>query len=257
MKSTLAYKRDARQVLSQRLPDLCVSAKRTQSLAIHEIDVITPLRSWDTFEMTVRQSIESVNFGSNVLDHRPAGRLNPYHISHEHYSCSDEMDLQGRFNARVSNPVAAVAGSQNIMVKFSSGKSTRTYCGGIPDVVLTTMAHIALVAGEMKTPWVHDLDRSIVRNTRRRVRWLGQIGMYMYHAKNPSSGVYELWYSPVIQHNALSQRVQQTQPQPADYRGNVSLRECLMYLLLEVQANNWQSDNDMPADHFYIDRTKL
>lgn len=51
--------------------------------------------------------------------------------------------------------------------------------------------------------------------------------------------------------------VQQTQPQSADYRGNVSLRECLMYLLLEVRANNWQSDNDIPVNHFYIDRTKF
>jgi len=108
-----------------------------------------------------------------------------------------------------------------LKILFSSGKSTSTNCGDMMLLQLHSWCpgySFNYDRWEIWRLYGSNLDRSIVRNTRKRVRWLGQIGVYIYHAKvrygfistynetiflkqeqNPSSGVFGLWYSPVIQ----------------------------------------------------------
>ena len=99
---------------------------------------------------------------------------------------------------------------------------------------------------------------------------VGQIGMYRFKAKlrygflstydegitlkqelNTNTGVYELWYLPVIRNNTQSQAVdigQQTQP--GSFHGMVSWRECLLLLGMKAQTGNWKCHNNMPASQF-------
>ena len=86
--------------------------------------------------------------------------------------------------------------------------------------------------------------------------WLGQIAMYMWHAKckygfmstynetvflkqdvDPSDpNKYALWYSDAIRHNIRARPVGGGNPSAAPYRNCVSLKECFLFLGLEIQA---------------------
>ncbi|KAL1961811.1 hypothetical protein VTN77DRAFT_1023 [Rasamsonia byssochlamydoides] len=99
----------------------------------------------------------------------------------------------------------------------------------------------------------------------------GQISMYMIHTKvrygflstynqimffkqEPllqSMGRYVLWYSPVIHHSTVAQAVEGDQPQ--SFWGKVSLRECFMFLADKIQSDNWEADNPMPKDNWYLE----
>lgn len=171
----------ARQLVCERIPDLKLSQESTSSVTIHAIDIVAPIKLWRGFEMQVRMATNNVNFNNAIIDHRPAGFLSRHHISNEFYACSDEGDIQGRFNNNVSNVMAAIFQSSGIMCEFSSGHSTTTACGGIPDNVLTmTNGTRALLVGEFKTPWAHSLIRSI-RKPAYRPRLFGMLFDHIYN----------------------------------------------------------------------------
>lgn len=167
--------------MCERIPDLKLSQESTSSVTIHAIDIVAPIKLWRGFEMQVRMATNNVNFNNAIIDHRPAGFLSRHHISNEFYACSDEGDIQGRFNNNVSNVMAAIFQSSGIMCEFSSGHSTTTACGGIPDNVLTmTNGTRALLVGEFKTPWAHSLIRSI-RKPAYRPRLFGMLFDHIYN----------------------------------------------------------------------------
>lgn len=70
----------------------------------------------------------------------------------------------------------------------------------------------------------------------------------------PHTGTFESWSSPVINHNTVSRSVSAQEVQmfgDQAYRDKVSLRECMMYLGLEVRANRWIANNNNPQSTFY------
>jgi hypothetical protein len=107
-----------------------VAEMTTKSDATHPIDIIAPIRLWPGFEMQVRLAKNNAKFRDTILDHQPAGFLSTSHASRELYACSDEGDIQGRFNNNnVSKVMTAIFQSEGIMCKFSSG-------GGVPILFL-------------------------------------------------------------------------------------------------------------------------
>jgi hypothetical protein len=168
---------NAKQLFESKAPDLTLAQRKTIADTTHPTRIVAPLRSWQTFEMEVRTATTNANFRDVTLDHQPAGSLRKYHCSKELYACSDEGDIQGRFNNNISKVVTAVFKSEGIMCQFSSGRSTTTHYGGVPDIVLTRVNGTqALLVGEFKTPWVHNLDdNTSIRRERR-------LGMLIRHA---------------------------------------------------------------------------
>ncbi|RFU35698.1 hypothetical protein B7463_g721, partial [Scytalidium lignicola] len=100
--------------------------------------------------------------------------------------------------------------------------------------------------------------------------WLGQIAKYMFEADckygfmttydqtvflkqdvDPADNTkYALWVSRVIYHNTKAQKVA-VGAQTAEYQSRVSLRECFMFLGLEIKNGNWQAVNPMQAAEWY------
>lgn len=64
---------------------------------------------------------DNTNFNNAILGYHPAGFLNAKRIINELYTCSDEGDMQGRFNNNVSKIMAAIFQSEGIMCKLSPG----------------------------------------------------------------------------------------------------------------------------------------
>lgn len=179
-KKRVAHGKNARQLFCERVPDLNLANQMTISKAIHPIDIVAPIRLWSDFEMQVRLATINTNFGNVILGHHPAGFLNANHTINELYACSDEGDVQGRFNNNVSKIMTAVFQSEGIMCKLSSGRSTTTDCGGVPDIVLTRIGGTqALLVGEFKTPWVHDLTAKVMDPVAR-PRLLGMLFDHIY-----------------------------------------------------------------------------
>ncbi|RFU35279.1 hypothetical protein B7463_g1019, partial [Scytalidium lignicola] len=127
------------------------------------------------------------------------------------------------------------------------------------------------VVGEVKTPWCHDLTGAM-QDPAKRQKWLGQIAEYMWstRCKYGFMSTYEetvfimqdvdfndatryaLYSSNIIRHNTKSQKVRG--PIAAVYENKVSLRECFLFLSLEIGAGSWQSANPMPANQWYLRR---
>ncbi|KAJ9405041.1 hypothetical protein DTO045G8_7214 [Paecilomyces variotii] len=177
-----AYLKDVKQILSARLPDLKIATKKTVSSAIRAVDIVAPIRLWQNFEMEVRIAVESANLGQKFLHHElagPSSATSGSRISEEHYLCSNESDVQARFNQNVSNVLTAIFEAEGIPCQFSSGNSTTTNCGGIPDVILLNVNGTdARVVGELKTPWVHSLIEVILDSSLRR-RYLGMLVVHV------------------------------------------------------------------------------
>jgi hypothetical protein len=179
-KKRTAYGKDTRQVFSTKIPDLKIAEIKTTSETIHPIDVVAPIELWLDFEKQARMATDNANFKETILQHQLAGSLSASHITKEHYVCSDENDVQGRFNENVSKVMTAIYQSEGIHCEFSSGRSTKTDCAGVPDIVLTEVHNTrALLVGEFKTPWIHDLI-NIIEDPSTRRRWLGMLVNHIY-----------------------------------------------------------------------------
>jgi hypothetical protein len=64
--------------------------------------------------------------------------------------------MRVRFNTNISNVMTASW--------HSEGRSTSTDCGGIPDIVtIPANCSEAIIVGELKIPWMHDLQMNIVK----------------------------------------------------------------------------------------------
>ncbi|KAN0070929.1 hypothetical protein V8E54_011094 [Elaphomyces granulatus] len=150
---TTAYKQDARDIIKGRIPDLRLSTQKTLSNAIHDIEILVPMRFWNTFEMEARTRVYNRTYKPVPLDFNPAGGRRPSHIRSEHVLCADEEGVQGRFNTNISNVMIAIWHSEGIPLDFSSGRSTSTNCHGIPDVVIIPAnGSEAMIVGELKIP---------------------------------------------------------------------------------------------------------
>jgi hypothetical protein len=75
------------------MPDLRLSARKTLSNAIHDIEILVPMRFWNTFENEVRRlrtRVYNKTCKPVPLDFNPAGGRRPSHIKSEHVLCADE-----------------------------------------------------------------------------------------------------------------------------------------------------------------------
>lgn len=129
-------------------------------------------------------AVENANLSQRFLHHElagPPGAASGSRISEEHCPCSNEGDVQGRFNQNVSNVLTALYQEEGIQCQFSSGHSTTTDCGVIPDIILLHVNDTgARVAGELKSPWAHSLIE-VIRDPSLRCRCLG---MLVVHVQN-------------------------------------------------------------------------
>jgi hypothetical protein len=169
--------------------------------------------------------------------------------------------------------VISVCRDVGILCRFGDAKACDPGedFGGTPDIVCMTDFGAARVVGEMKTPWMHDLDDAM-SDPILWPRWLGQIAMYMWHSRctygfmstyeqtvflkqdvdpnNPNG--YALWHSNVVHHNTQARPVGGVNPPAAAYQNCVSLRESFFFLGLEIQAGRWQANNPMARNDWYI-----
>lgn len=169
-KKRTAYGKDAKQIISAKIPDLKMAEVQTVSMAFHHIDIVAPIKPWPAFEKEVRTKVENTKLPAEILLQEPAGPMSALYIAREHYACSDEGDIQGRFNHNVSNVMTAMYQSKGLQCMFSSGHATNTNCEGLPDIVLVANSNAqARLVGEFKTPWMHDLAEFMnLPHTRRR-----------------------------------------------------------------------------------------
>ncbi|KAN0086579.1 hypothetical protein V8E54_000267 [Elaphomyces granulatus] len=99
----------------------------------------------------------------------------------------------------------------------SEGRSTSTDCGGIPDIVtIPANCSEAIIVGELKIPWMHDLQMNIVKPAIEQSIWGKLVNIcFMPKSKIPP---------------------QETAPERLFSK--VTVRECFMLLGLELLDGN-------------------
>jgi hypothetical protein len=89
----------AKEVVEERIPDLHLGPRTTESPAIRDLTFKGPLKLWDTFHREVLATHQQWPWrkSSASLTHRPLGPRNAFNLANEHVLVGDEHGVQGRF----------------------------------------------------------------------------------------------------------------------------------------------------------------
>ncbi|KAL1965476.1 hypothetical protein VTN77DRAFT_5732 [Rasamsonia byssochlamydoides] len=259
----ILIEKGADELVEHSLPDLLVGKRHTKAPAWHDIKFIGRLSSWTTFERSVRKARDSAQLDQQVvLDYYlPSQHEAEFHLSREQLYVGDEYSVQSRILQRVGHVLGGICKFRGIDVRFGDSKLSNTEMAGIPDICLFDSNGEMLVAGEIKTPWVHSLSYAFLSSDLLR-KALGQIAQYMLGAnvrfgflstydetiflrQDPDPDNTEsfiLWYSNVIRHKTTSQPVPEGKSGRQNFWWQVSLRECFLLLILETQPESNRAD---------------
>ncbi|QKX63405.1 uncharacterized protein TRUGW13939_10575 [Talaromyces rugulosus] len=198
-----------KKLIQQGLPDLLLSDSSTTSNSTHRIDFMATLGFWSRFERDARRNFLQARWNNTVLDYDPDDRDNgPNHVNHEQLLCGDSVANGVDFNK-------------------------------VPDIAVMDQKARLLLVGEAKTPWVHEIEKTLNHSQSRFRRYLGQIARYMHLAQCKYGFLTTYDETIFLKQEALPGRRgkwnarghQQDISNPALYRRKVSLRECFLYLI--------------------------
>lgn len=124
----------------------------------HESRFAGYLGLWSSFESSVRQNTEAINWNQhqNALQIRPANT--PHAVHHEHYVCGDEKSISARLIQNVFQTLTAVGKELGHGIEWSDSKASAEGMRGkkdVPDFVALANGSELRLVGEAKTPWAH------------------------------------------------------------------------------------------------------
>ncbi|KAK2796988.1 hypothetical protein FQN50_009357 [Emmonsiellopsis sp. PD_5] len=257
--------------LKDPLPHLQRNGRETTSTTLHKKYYAGPLGRWENFEAKCHEVVRD-----NILPHRSRRSTESAfgYPMPEVYICGDELSVSGRFAEHALNPVIHAL-KENIPVQFGDFKASSESCSGkVPDIVMLgpkptltyrkatnipieEILQVRMV-GEMKTPWMHHLDKMCDGDTITRL--FGQIAEYMLalrmkygflttynqtifltQAQRAQDGQWVIYYSNPILHTTETVKISR---KTTNLKDTISIRDCMAAVAWLAHEDSRVSRND-------------
>ncbi|KAL9594117.1 MAG: hypothetical protein Q9219_007207 [cf. Caloplaca sp. 3 TL-2023] len=234
---SVAQPLNAHQITDRSLPDLNISRTATVYQSNSAFLYVGTVTAWHDFEKEVRDTTRQHIWPTNPLTHETQNSL----LNSEQAQCGNEIGVVGRFQQHIGQVMTCVGLASGMALRFGTWHGETD--AGIPDITIWgPNGADAFAIGEVKTPWTRKLARLTML-------WDQEI-RHLEASQVFGNGTTEniLWHSRAIKHTTRSRQVDNQAIHTA-YIDNVSLRECMLYLMKRISGgdNTFPSPGDDPG----------
>ncbi len=152
------------RLTAQSIPNLVFNPYQTMSSSYSQDQFVGALRHWTQFESQVRENFITLqpHLVQNILS---VCATQPRHndVCFEQLLCGDESTVAARFNQHVGHVMTSVVQELGVDSRFGDSRCSLGVerVRSVPDFAFIDRNGQALLIGEAKTPWIHNLERAI------------------------------------------------------------------------------------------------
>ncbi|RJE25698.1 hypothetical protein PHISCL_01961 [Aspergillus sclerotialis] len=173
-----SYPLTGMDLVREKIPDLLRTAHHTESDSTHKLGFTQTLGDWGRFERDARRNFLSVPWNETVLDYIPDQHgYTEYHVRNEQLVCGDEHSVVARFGQNVGHVMTSVIRScmpLNIHSSDYKAADTDSELSKVPDIVVIGRTGTIKMVGDVKTAWMHDIEKQLYESPHRFRKYLGK-----------------------------------------------------------------------------------